>query len=1008
MSFHIAFVSIVTVLVFNLNCLVVCHDRDKQYNRTTIFTFQDVKYCAKNEFYDLNYFRCVPCKMLGENLQPSVDKFSCSCSMSNLSPTVATIHDTVKAYRTCGNICNNTQRTKPTKNITLLSPQYCQTDQEMLPKLNCRYKYINRTRTSAAVDFSKSIEITNLNWQYDGLCDKCDLEYNFQYQGYCIANGLLRPYLNYNSFWQASSTQHFGNLKFVAFFCMALNNQTACNQLANLCILSFYSFDKNSPCSKFLLSQASDVVYRYGSADEQMAHLQIKPFLYYRKGKEIAKELREPIRDIRFSLDAKSEDNRLNFFTVSYALDGTLQRWGPLRFQDLLLCPFYKNSWILSENSIRFAQKYDKIECDLTLEHILDMARMFGNQRFMSIFLNYSNIDESHRMMLHTIPILIEDITLENKRPQKEDWQLVKRFQMIETHRSHGSITSKISAIYEDAHKLLLYRSLRYVEKLELHYDIHDDNRISIPILKLRYRHIEFTNNTTLDMPLKFQFIISNRRIEKGAGGSNGELANEIILPILLLLAVVAALIRARNIRKRQYLAPNNEDFCHFAYFTEFLLHLISYMALVFLLCYLLCVIINSLTYLNQTTVELTVPIVKDQRSLEVIVYAALVLKLIFVAIYFWRLSHFNIFFIDWERPRCGDTNHFNLKNNLETSSVCSSVRTYISETNVSAWRSIFLANEWLHLSGKQKTSTLVQGIATYTIVKISNLINHSQDDITLEIFYITLIYSGVYILQYFLKPMILPHIFGNSLQKFTEHCSLANISVFVLKEPSYGYYIHGRSPHGFADSDMTTMIMQLQRETQSLCGRRGLLSDTDQCYIIMPPKNLNNYFDKLLLPYQRSFTANTGVGGNSTNYPKELNTIEGSLEKTSIAFSSVNRFFCAFIDHGIKDMDYIIKEKTFVESLFNCELDNYLTDQKGTFYIDKNLSFSQMFLYGNELQIFVVQFLLFLAVYLMFHSVLAAAIVIYSFNKILQMIFVSFVKENVSVKTLIDKRFLM
>lgn len=227
--------------------------------------------------------------------------------MSNLSPTVATIYDTVKAYRSCGNICNNTQRTKPTKNITLLSPQYCQTDQEMLPKLNCRYKYINRTRTSAAVDFSKSIEITNLNWQYDGLCDKCDLEYNFQYQGYCIANGLLRPYLNYNSFWQASSTQHFGDLKFVAFFCMALNNQTTCNQLANLCILSFYSFDKNSPCSKYLLSQASDVVYRYGSADEQMAHLQIKPFLYYRKGKEMAKELREPIRDVRFSLDAKSE-----------------------------------------------------------------------------------------------------------------------------------------------------------------------------------------------------------------------------------------------------------------------------------------------------------------------------------------------------------------------------------------------------------------------------------------------------------------------------------------------------------------------------------------------------------------------------------------------------------------------------------------------------------------------------------------------------------------------------
>lgn len=154
----------------------------------------------------------------------------------------------------------------------------------------------------------------------------------------------------------------------------------------------------------------------------------------------------------------------------------------------------------------------------------------------------------------------------------------------------------------------------------------------------------------------------------------------------------------------------------------------------------------------------------------------------------------------------------------------------------------------------------------------------------------------------------------GNPIQKYIEHCSLANISVFTLIEPSFGFYIHGRSPHGFADSDMTTMIMQLQRETHSICGRRGLLSDTDQCYVIMPPKNLSNYFDKLLLPYQRSFggtmsgngggggagVGGVGVGMSSTNihFQKEINSIEGTLEKTSIAYCSVNRFFCAFIDH--------------------------------------------------------------------------------------------------------------
>uniref|UniRef100_A0A1I8Q9F9 Meckelin n=1 Tax=Stomoxys calcitrans TaxID=35570 RepID=A0A1I8Q9F9_STOCA len=1002
MIFHFVYALFLTIFLANFNC-IDCHERDKHFNRT-LFAFHDVKQCAKNEFFDINYFTCVPCQVLGENLQPSIDKFTCACRMSSLSPTVTTIYDTVKTYRTCGNICNNTQ-TKLGKNVTILTPQYCQAKEETLPKLNCKFKYINRTRTTAAVDFSRSIEMANLNWQYDGQCERCDLQYNFHYQDYCIANGLLRPFLNYNSFWQAT-TQHFGDLKFVAFFCMALNNNTACHHLANLCVLSFYSFDKNSPCSKFLLSQATDVVYRYGSADEQMSHQQIKPFLYYRKGKDMAKELRETIKDVRFSLDEHDKHhNRLQFFSVSYALDGTLRRWGNLKFGELILCPYLaRASTVTQDNFIRFGKKYDVIECDLSLAYILDLAKMYGNQRFMSLFLNYTRKGKE-QMLLHSVPILIEDITLENKRPQKEDWQLVKRFQMIEIHPRHGSISSKVSPAYEDEHKLLLYRSLRYVEKIQLHYDIHSDNHISIPVLKLRYRHIEFTNNTTLEMPLKFQFIISNDRISRDTVHA-AELVNEIALPLLLLLALIVAFVRARNTRKRRCPSGtnDNEDFCHFAYFTEFLLHLISYMALAFLLCFLLCITINSLTYLTQSTLDFTLPLIRDQRSLELIIYAALVLKLIFVSIYFWRLSHFNIFFIDWERPRCGDTNHFNVKNNLETSSVCSSVRTYISDSNVSAWRSIFLANEWLRLSGKQKTSTLLQCVITYVVVKFFNILAKAEKDITLEIFFVSLVYLAVYVSQYLLKMLLLIRIWGNPLKKYTDHCSLANISVFALVEPSYGYYIHGRSPHGFADSDMTTMLMQLQRETHSISGRRGLLSDTDQCYTIMPPKNLSNYFDKLLLPYQRSF----GGGAGTANFQKEVNTVEGSMEKTSIAYTSVNRFFCAFIDHGIKDMDYIIKEKTFVESLFNCEFENYLTDNKGTFYIDNCYSFGEMFLYGNELQIFILQFLLFLAVYLMCNSLLATVIAVYLFNKIVQWIFVGAVMENLSTKTLIDKRFLM
>lgn len=55
----------------------------------------------------------------------------------------------------------------------------------------------------------------------------------------------------------------------------------------------------------------------------------------------------------------------------------------------------------------------------------------------------------------------------------------------------------------------------------------------------------------------------------------------------------------------------------------------------------------------------------------------------------------------------------------------------------------------------------------------------------------------------------------------------------------------------------------------------------------------------------------------------------------------------------------------------------------KGTFYIDTCLSFTQMFLYGNEMHIFVLEFLLLLAVYLMFTNVFAAVVVVCIFNKV-------------------------
>lgn len=91
---------------------------------------------------------------------------------------------------------------------------------------------------------------------------------------------------------------------------------------------------------------------------------------------------------------------------------------------------------------------------------------------------------------------------------------------------------------------------------------------------------------------------------------------------------------------------------------------------------------------------------------------------------HFWRISRFDLFLIDWERPRSCEANHFTLKNNLETSSVCSSVRTFATE-NVSTWRIIFIANEWIRLSVKQQHSAAWQGLLVLPLAQVEGLSQH-------------------------------------------------------------------------------------------------------------------------------------------------------------------------------------------------------------------------------------------------------------------------------------------
>jgi meckelin len=75
---------------------------------------------------------------------------------------------------------------------------------------------------------------------------------------------------------------------------------------------------------------------------------------------------------------------------------------------------------------------------------------------------------------------------------------------------------------------------------------------------------------------------------------------------------------------------------------------------------------------------------------------------------------------------------------------------------------------------------------------------------------------------------------------------------LFILDHVQYGYYIHGRSPHGITDVNMKDLSMNLYREANQMSGTRGLQNkSTEQMFIMKINREFRQQYDMLLQDYR-------------------------------------------------------------------------------------------------------------------------------------------------------------
>ncbi|CAF1345544.1 unnamed protein product [Adineta steineri] len=398
----------------------------------------------------------------------------------------------------------------------------------------------------------------------------------------------------------------------------------------------------------------------------------------------------------------------------------------------------------------------------------------------------------------------------------------------------------------------------------------------------------------------------------------------------------------------------------------------------------------------RQDAIYLVIPTTIQQTSFTVLVVVAFVLKTLDILHLIIRQSNIDIFFIDWEKSKSGNPN------------------------TISVWRSYFVANEYSEIQTFRRINVTFQIIFVLLLLKVINLENVATIQPGVNLFpsstdYVPAyngilrvgiafsMWLGVALIQYLIYILFYQRFVQDKIINFLDLCSVSNISVFILMDNLYGYYMHGRSPHGTADVNMKEMMTNLERESNQKIGTRGLQPNSDdQTFIIRVDKAFRSQYELLLKNYQNRILTRLTKKGD-----------EHECEILLASYRNLNEFLCAFINQSLPTYSYSIRPRVFLEKILNCELRfrNTPISQEQTesiFYIDLDRNFTKTLFAGYENSLFIWNTATFLFIDYFAMNYVLAAIITYFLNLIAGKLRVSLGQRNLSKKTLIPKNFLV
>eukprot|EP00731_Ephydatia_muelleri_P007668 Em0004g6a len=652
----------------------------------------------------------------------------------------------------------------------------------------------------------------------------------------------------------------------------------------------------------------------------------------------------------------------LPLVVVLYSLDGLYLGIKNLT-DDILLC---KDLSSRASSAWSVGTIYS-IECSASFDG-------YASQ-FMEIYFH-----EQVSNTLYPVPIVISNYkdmygNLVNQGSDSTRWQYVRRFYLW------ASISSTLS----------------YAQTMQLSFHITSDGKL-YPYLRIAY-------NSTNNLKASFSVIYTQN--------NNFNIGLAVTAAILFGLSIVYT-----GILTNSYLRRTGRNFCEVPTFVFYGAELCSSTSTVLFILLFTSSALWLIIYKAQTTLFFVLPLGTQELALKILIGVAFVCRLLHVVYVLVQQCSVDIFFMDWERPK-GTT--------ILPEATPMATPTPAPATSVSIWRTLFVANEWNEIQTVRKINPMFLLITVLLFLKVIGFeylaehepyshVTQSPDrysppysstlrfSLTSLHFIITAAVMRIYMV------MIHERYIQHKIKDFIDLCSVSNISVLVLCSKLYGFYIHGRSVHGHAETAMREMLHNLHKEEEDLCGRRGLVTDSDiQTFELGLTRQFRTLYDNILFPLIAENSAQNHVRTDvhrGRDGDGDGGSGGGVSEAKLKAHENMNHFLTLFFERNLAEVDYVVKDKLLLEKVLGIELAGPV--DTSFLYNDTSFSFDSILFYGKEWMLLQLDILVFAVVDLVAQNYVLAAIVTLAISLVTKQVRDSAGSRNLSQKALIDNRFLL